>query len=66
MMDRGIDSISINYQPVINNNMSWALFFIAFIVLGNFLILNLFAGVVVSTFNKEKEILGKNYLLTER
>jgi len=33
--------------------------------LGNFLVLNLFVGVVVSTFNKEQHILGKNFLLTD-
>jgi hypothetical protein len=36
-----------------------------FIILGNFLVLNLFVGVVVSTFNREQQILGKNFLLTE-
>jgi hypothetical protein len=36
-----------------------------FVFFGNFLILDLFDGVVVSTFNREKEILGKNFLLTE-
>ena len=34
--------------------------------LGNFLVMNLFDGVIVSTFNKEKDILGKNFLLTEK
>lgn len=38
----------------------------AFVILGNFLVLNLFVGVVVSTFNREKEILGKNFLLTDK
>jgi Ion transport protein len=66
IMNRGIDSVAIDSQPRLNENMIWALFYIAFIVLGNFLILNLFAGVVVSTFNREKEILGKNFLLTEK
>ena len=42
------------------------LFYIVFIILGNFLILNLFVGIVISTFNREKEILGKNFLLTEK
>jgi hypothetical protein len=36
-----------------------------FVFFGNFLILDLFTGVVLSTFNKEKEILGKNFLLTD-
>ena len=65
-MNRGIDSVGIDLQPKRNQNMYWALFYIIFIILGNFLILNLFVGVVVSTFNREKEILGKNFLLTEK
>ena len=36
-----------------------------FIFFGNFLILNLFTGVVCDTYNSEKEILGKNYLLND-
>jgi hypothetical protein len=44
--------------------MYGALFFIAFIILANFFTLNLFAGVVVSTFNRQKEILEKNHMLS--
>lgn len=47
------------------NNQYWALFFVFFIFLGTFLIMELFTGVVVSTFNNESELLGKNFLLTE-
>jgi hypothetical protein len=36
-----------------------------FIFFGNFLILNLFTGVVCDTYNNEKEFLGKNYLLSD-
>ena len=42
-----------------------ALFFIAYIVICSFFILNLFVGVVITTYNREKEKLGKNFLLTE-
>jgi len=63
VMNSGIDSVGIDLQPAKNHNIYWAFFFVIFIVLGNFLTLNLFAGVVVSTFNKEKEILEKNHLL---
>ena len=42
-----------------------ALFFIAYIVVCSFFILNLFVGVVITTYNREKEKLGKNFLLTE-
>ncbi len=52
-MNRGIDSVGIDYQPKKNYGQSWSLFFIFFIIFGNFLILNLFVGVVVTTFNRE-------------
>lgn len=42
----------------------YSLFFIIFVIIGNFFITNLFVGVLVSTYNREKEILGKNFLLT--
>jgi voltage-dependent calcium channel L type alpha-1D len=65
-MNHGIDAAGMELQPIRNNSPLWALFFMAFVILGNFLILNLFVGVVVSTFNREKEILGKNFLLTDK
>lgn len=65
VMNSGVDSTDIDLSPIVNFNLYWSLFFILFILFGNFLILNLFVGVVVSTFNKEKELLGKNFLLTD-
>ncbi len=64
-MYRGVDSVGIDMQPKRNYGIYWALFFIIFIILSNFLMLNLFAGVVVSTFNREKDILDMNNLLSE-
>jgi Ion transport protein len=61
----GVDSIGIDQQPLKNYNIYWSIFFMFFIILGNFLVLNLFVGVVVSTFNREQQILGKNFMLTE-
>ena len=43
-----------------------SLFFILYIVVCSFFILNLFVGVVITTYNREKEKLGKNFLLTDR
>ena len=43
-----------------------SLFFITYIVVCSFFILNLFVGVVITTYNREKEKLGKNFLLTDR
>ena len=64
-MNSGIDSEGIDMQPIRDNNVYWALFFMVFIFFGNFLILNLFTGVVCDTYNSEKQILSKNYLLSD-
>jgi hypothetical protein len=32
---------------------------------GNFFLLNLFMGVVISKYNRERELNGKNFYLTE-
>lgn len=44
----------------------WLLFFIFFMIVGCFFFLNLFVGVVISTFNSEHDKLGGNDLLTEK
>ena len=58
---RGIDLI-----PIQMSNPSASIYFVIFIVIGNFFMLNLFVGVIISTYNREKELLGKNFLLTEK
>ena len=42
-----------------------SIFYIFFIIFGAFFITNLFVGVVISTYNREKERLGNNFLLSE-
>ena len=64
IMNNGVDSNGIDKQPIPRRSPIVAIYFIMFIVVGSFFILNLFVGVVISTFNLEKENLGKNYLLT--
>jgi hypothetical protein len=64
VMFSGIDAKGIDNEPKENTNMWYSIYFILFIIIGSFFILNLFVGVVISTFNLEKENLGKNYLLT--
>ena len=54
---RGID-----LQPIKGSSPIFAFFFIAFLILGSFVILNLFAGVVLDAFQKEKSILGIVYI----
>lgn len=43
----------------------WVFFFIGFMIIGSFFLLNLFVGVVISSFNREKDALGGVGLLTE-
>jgi hypothetical protein len=64
-MYQAVDSNGIGYVPERNANRWWILYFLFFIIIFNFFLLNLFVGVVVSTFNTEKERLGKNFLLTD-
>ena len=65
IMFNGIDSAGIDVQPVPGLKKFWALFFIAFMIVGSFFILNLFAGVVVDTFQIEKDRLGGIAFLTK-
>ena len=66
IMFASINTTQIDYVPIKNNNLYWILFFIVFIIVGSFFLLNLFVGVVISTFNREKDKIGGNNLLTER
>lgn len=42
-------------MPLKNNKPIWALYFCFFIIVGSFFILNLFDGVIVDNFNREKD-----------
>lgn len=57
---RGIDLVPQQYAtPAIS------IYFIVFMIVGNFFITNLFVGVVISTYNRENEKLGNHFLLTD-
>lgn len=64
VMWAGVDTNGIDFQPIPNNKPFWVLFFILFLLFGALFIMNLFVGVVINTFNEEREKLGKNHLLT--
>jgi len=61
-----ITSKDIDYVAEEYRDPLWSLFFILFLVIGFFFFLNLFIGVVVTTFNSEVDRLGGNNLLTEK
>ena len=66
IMNMSIDATDVDYVQHHENNPYWAIFFFCFIVIGTFFLLNLFVGVVISNFNRQKDKIGGNNLLTER
>lgn len=61
VMMAAIDATDIDMQPVANSNEGWILFFIIFMIVGSFLMTNLFVGVIIQNFNdlkaeKDKEL----------
>uniref|UniRef100_K3WQ22 Ion transport domain-containing protein n=1 Tax=Globisporangium ultimum (strain ATCC 200006 / CBS 805.95 / DAOM BR144) TaxID=431595 RepID=K3WQ22_GLOUD len=64
IMLAGVDATEIDMQPIPNYREGWTLFFIAFILVGTFFVMQLFVGVVIENFNKMKEKLDGTYLLS--
>ncbi|KAA0159275.1 hypothetical protein FNF28_05910 [Cafeteria roenbergensis] len=58
VLHAGVDSRGLGMQPRRDANPGWAAFFVAFMVVGNFFVLNLFVGVVIDNFNRMKVKLG--------
>ena len=54
IMKDAIDSTGINKQPIKENQMAYYAYFIIFILVGSFFILNLFIGVIIDNFNRLK------------
>lgn len=61
-----VASTQIDYVIGTQMNILWTLIFMLFMIIGFFFFLNLFIGVVVTTFNYEQDKLGGNDLLTEK
>jgi hypothetical protein len=64
-MYQGISVVGIDRVPIRNYQLFTGLFYVFFIIVGNFFVLNLFVGVVISNFNREKERIGKDFLLSK-
>lgn len=64
IMLAGVDATEIDMQPIPNYREGWAFFFVAFILVGTFFVMQLFVGVVIENFNKMKEKLDGTYLLS--
>ena len=57
---------SINFVHYYMADKYWVFFCIFFMIVGSFFLLNLFVGVVISTFNSEQDKLGGNNLLSPK
>eukprot|EP00736_Rhodelphis_marinus_P012787 Rmarinus@m.2580 len=60
-----VDTTEIDHHPVENNNRVYIMFFILFIIVGAFFLLNLFVGVVIDTFLALKKEYDGSAFLTE-
>ena len=66
VMYAGTDATDPGMQPLRDNAQFFVImFFILFEVVGCFFVVNLFVGVVIDNFNKMKDEMGDNFLLTE-
>ncbi|XP_028287736.1 voltage-dependent T-type calcium channel subunit alpha-1H-like [Parambassis ranga] len=52
IMYDGLDAVGVDQQPIRNNNPWMLLFFISFLLIVSFFVLNMFVGVVVENFHK--------------
>ncbi|XP_034543706.1 voltage-dependent T-type calcium channel subunit alpha-1I [Notolabrus celidotus] len=52
IMYHGLDAVGIDQQPQTNNNPWMLLYFISFLLIVSFFVLNMFVGVVVENFHK--------------
>ena len=59
-----VDSTNIHQVPRKNEHKEAILMFVAVLIICSLFILNLFVGVVINTFNVEKDKLSNNNLLT--
>ena len=50
-------------QPKFENNLVAYCFFVAFIIVGSFFVLNLFVGVIIDNFNTLKKKVKYHWLL---
>ena len=60
-----IDSTGPDKGPIDNNRPYWGLYFIVFITVGCFFLLNMFVGVIISSFSAVKEKMDGSSMLTK-
>eukprot|EP00658_Telonema_sp_P-2_P028673 TRINITY_DN21928_c0_g1_i2.p1 TRINITY_DN21928_c0_g1~~TRINITY_DN21928_c0_g1_i2.p1 ORF type:complete len:816 (+),score=200.81 TRINITY_DN21928_c0_g1_i2:409-2856(+) len=60
-----VDHVDYDHAPERDRNIVYALFYIAFITIASFILLNMFVGVVISNFNNVKNHMDGVSLLTD-
>lgn len=53
-----IESESLTYPMAV-------IYFVLVVIIGNFFLINLFVGIIITTYNREKELVGKDFMLTD-
>jgi voltage-gated cation channel len=66
VMYDGMSITGIDTDPILKVKPFASIYFIVFVIVGSFFTLNLFVGIVISTYNREKEKIAKDFLLKER
>ncbi|KAJ1639567.1 Ion transport protein-domain-containing protein, partial [Pavlovales sp. CCMP2436] len=64
VMFMGIDAVGVGVAPVRGHNTVAAIYFMGWVVVGAFFVLNLFIGVIVDTFNEIKKHDGDTLFMT--
>ena len=54
-LDAALDSTGVGKQPVFMNRPAAAAFFVAFLLIGGFFVMNVFTGVVIDNYNRLKD-----------
>src|SRR3546814_8626662 len=66
IMYAAVDNRGIDMQPVRDHNLGWVWFFMLFMILGAYLMMDLFVGGVVESFNTMRWQASGNTLLTKK
>ena len=65
VMWAAVDTTEIYQEPIVDNGPYWTFYFVFFMIVGSLFVLNMFVGIVINVFNKEKETLQNDRLLTK-
>lgn len=67
IMFASVDAVGVGLQPIINHNPAAVIFFLVFIAIGAFFVLNLFIGVTLDKFSElQQSQAGRSVFITEQ